>query len=104
MQKVSTFLILILFTGCASRGGAPGIPAPPATVDPMEDMADEFKRLRAIEGHFDGGAWNDDVDEWMGRKHRLMIELGDRFGAGTTGILSTCARADAACASFSRGA
>jgi hypothetical protein len=53
-----------------------------ATVDPMKDIADEFKRLRAIEGHFAGGAWNDDVDKWMGRKHRLMIELGDRLGAG----------------------
>jgi len=48
-------------------------------------LADAFKDLRAIQGHFDGGAWNDDVDQWMGRKHRLMIELGQRLGAGATG-------------------
>ena len=75
-------LALILLAGCAGRGGAPGAPAQAATVDPMKDVADEFKRLRAIEGHFDGGTWNDDVDKWMGRKHALMIELGDRLGGG----------------------
>jgi hypothetical protein len=51
-------------------------------VDPIVELADKFKRLRAIQGHFDGGVWNDDVDQWMGRKHALMVELGDRLGTG----------------------
>ena len=75
-------LVLVLLAGCGGCGGAPGAPAPTATADPIKDMADEFKDLRAIEGHFDGGAWNDDVDEWMGRKHQLLIELGDTLGGG----------------------
>jgi hypothetical protein len=91
MLKLSAILILILLAGCAGRAGVPDTLAPTATVDPadrvrpMVDMADEFKDLRAIEGHFDGGAWNDDVDQWMGRKHALMIELGDRLGEGAYG-------------------
>lgn len=50
--------------------------------DPIEDVAREFRRLRAIEGHFEGGSWNDDVDKWMGRKHQLMIQLDSRLGTG----------------------
>lgn len=85
MHKLPAILILILLTGCAGGGGAPGTPAQTATVDPIRDVADEFRRLRAIRGHFDGGAWNDDVDKWMGRQHALMIELGDRLGKGVYG-------------------
>jgi hypothetical protein len=51
----------------------------------MRELADAFRDLRAIQGHFEGGTWNDDVDVWMGRKHRLMIELGERLGEGATG-------------------
>jgi hypothetical protein len=46
---------------------------------PVEAIASEFRKVRKIKGHFDGGAWNDAVDHWMGRKHRLMIELGSRL-------------------------
>jgi hypothetical protein len=48
----------------------------------LEDLATEFRRLRKIQGHFEGGRWNDEVDKWMGRKHRLMLELGSRLGKG----------------------
>ena len=82
MVKWPTSLILILLAGCAGRAGMPGTPAPAATEDAIVAKATEFRQLRAIQGHFDGGAWNDDVDRWMGRKHALMIELGDRLGAG----------------------
>lgn len=53
-----------------------------ATQEATQAMADEFRSLRAVRGHFAGGTWNDDVDKWMGRKHQLMIELGDRLGGG----------------------
>jgi hypothetical protein len=56
-----------------------------ATQEAIQAMADGFRSLRAIQGHFGGGAWNDDVDKWMGRKHQLMIELGDRLGEGAYG-------------------
>jgi hypothetical protein len=48
----------------------------------LEQMADQFRSLRRIPGHFEGGTWNDDVDQWMGRKHKLMLELGSRLGEG----------------------
>jgi hypothetical protein len=89
MHKLSAILILnlftlfTLFTACAGRASAPDATVETAMEEPIRDMAQEFKSLRAIEGHFSGGAWNDDVDEWMGRKHQLMIELGERLGGGT---------------------
>jgi hypothetical protein len=39
---------------------------------PLENLAAQFREIRKIEGHFDGGTWNDEVDRWEGRKHRLM--------------------------------
>jgi len=47
---------------------------------PLEQLAADFRRLRTVPGHFGGGKWNDDVDRWMGTKHRLMLELGTRLG------------------------
>jgi hypothetical protein len=49
---------------------------------PIEKLTTEFKKIRKIKGHFDGGRWNSEVDQWMGRKHRLMIELGFRLTSG----------------------
>jgi hypothetical protein len=82
MSKLSAILCLILLAGCA---GALGAPAPPTSVPiegPIREQAEEFKDLRTIEGHFNGADWNDDVDQWMGRKHSLMIELGEQLGGG----------------------
>jgi hypothetical protein len=62
--------------------GVPDTPAPTPTLDAIQGMADAFRRLRAVVGHFNGGDWNDDVDRWMGKKHALMIELGERLGTG----------------------
>jgi hypothetical protein len=80
MYKWPAILILILLAGCAGPAGVPDAPTPTATPDPIQEKAAEFRSLRAIQGHFDGGEWNDDVDRWMGKKHALMIELGERLG------------------------
>jgi hypothetical protein len=69
--------LMITLAGCAGRPSASGDP-----VETVEDIAAEFRSLRTIKGHFEGGTWNDDLDEWMGRKHQLMIQLGSRLGAG----------------------
>lgn len=45
-------------------------------------LAADFRDLRAVPGHFNGREWNDAVDQWNGRKHTLMIELGLRLGSG----------------------
>ena len=82
MYKWPAILFLILLTGCAGNVGAPAAPTPTPIQGPIREQANEFKRLRTIEGHLGGGVWNDDVDQWMGRKHRLMIELGEQLGTG----------------------
>jgi len=48
----------------------------------VERMAAEFRSIRLIPGHFNGGPWNEEVDQWMGRKHKLMLELGSHLGRG----------------------
>ncbi len=78
---VVTVLTLIIYAdpGTADGGSAEDT----ALVNlPVDEIADEFKKIREIKGHFDGGEWNDEVDKWMGRKHRLMIKLGLRLAGG----------------------
>ena len=72
--------LTIILAGCAGRASAPGDPA--ETRDAVEELAAEFRSLRTIKGHFEGGTWDDDLDKWMGRKHQLMIQLGSRLSAG----------------------
>lgn len=48
----------------------------------IENWAAEFRRLRAMRGHFEGEDWKPEVDRWMGRKHRVMVELGSFLGSG----------------------
>ncbi len=85
--RLSTILVLLFLAGCAGRAGPSGdlaetVQARSLTVASIQDLAAEFRGLRAIKGRFEGGDWNDDVDKWMGRKHQLMIQLGKRLGAG----------------------
>jgi len=75
-------LAVLLLTGCAS-------PAPTPAASPAgqgcdlsaasQELAAEFVRLRAVEGHFQGGPWIAEVDDWMGHKHQVMIDLGTRL-------------------------
>jgi hypothetical protein len=83
MANWPAILILILLAGCAGHAGLPAPHSSTATPDPIRESAAEFRSLRATPGHFDGGDWNDDLDRWMGRKHALMIELGERLDTGT---------------------
>jgi hypothetical protein len=82
MYKWPAILFLILLIGCAGGLAVPAAPTPMPIPGPLRERAEEFKHLRTVPGHFSGGAWNDDVDQWMGRKHQLMIELGDTLGGG----------------------
>jgi hypothetical protein len=87
--KVMVFLMLLLLVACAGQTASPDGAVESAkdfpTGDPIEDVAAEFRGLRTVQGHFDGGDWNDDVDKWMGRKHQLMIQLGTHLGSGAYG-------------------
>lgn len=65
----------LLLSGCAN------LYAGTATPD-IATLAAEFQDLRAVRGSFDGADWNDDVDQWMGRKHQLMLQLGSQLGGG----------------------
>jgi hypothetical protein len=53
----------------------PAAAAPP----PEADLAQAFHALRNVRGHFDGGAWNNDVDRWQGRKHQVMQALAQQM-------------------------
>ncbi|MDZ7296263.1 MAG: hypothetical protein ONB14_12690 [candidate division KSB1 bacterium] len=87
MHKLLILLMmLLLLAGCAVNGSMSGTPLETVEQDEpkssIEDLAAEFRSLRPIKGHFEGGTWNDDVDKWMGRKHQLMIQLGSHLGSG----------------------
>ena len=89
-HKLTMGLAMFLLAACAGCTDAPGDAVDAAkgaapSRDPIEDIAAEFRGLRSVQGHFDGGDWNDDVDKWMGRKHRLMIQLGTHMGSGGYG-------------------
>jgi hypothetical protein len=111
LPKSAAVLVLLMLAGCTVRAGAPtdalregaiketalegdaleeGSPKTEGcawSVD-SEGIAAEFRGLRTGKGHFQGGTWNADVDKWMGRKHRIMIQLGSRLGSGD------CAKAE----------
>jgi len=75
---------LILSAAAGAAGDEP-VTAPKDTgyTDvPLENLAAQFREIRKIKGHFDGGSWNDEVDHWNGRKHRLMMELEIRLSKG----------------------
>ena len=52
---------------------------------PFSELVIEFRELRIINGHFDGGPWRNDVDRWMGRKHMMMEALRQRIDARDLG-------------------
>jgi hypothetical protein len=51
----------------------------------IAQLAEAYRALREIQGHFDGGEPNPVVDQWQGEKHRVMQELGERLGTGEYG-------------------
>lgn len=81
---LSTLLSLIISTG----NGYPAEERP--TIQGkrfsgvIEYIAFKFRLLRTINWHFEGGTWNDDVDKWMARKHRLLIRLESHLAAGAS--------------------
>ncbi len=42
---------------------------------PWSLSAERFQALRRAQGHFNGGAWNAEVDAWNGAKHQAMKAL-----------------------------
>ena len=81
-------LLLFALAGCAgdaqALGDSPKAEGCHLSMD-LEDLATEFRSLRMIKGHFEGGPRNADVDQWMGRKHQIMIQLGSLLGSGGCG-------------------
>jgi hypothetical protein len=78
---------LLLCAGCAGPA-APSTPLPQSGCDisaQTRELAAEFRRLRAVQGHWQGGPANPEVDAWNGRKHQVMIELGSALGGGECG-------------------
>ena len=46
----------------------------------IEELAQQYRALRRKKGHFSGGQWNDDLDNWGGRLHAIMSKLGNMLG------------------------
>jgi hypothetical protein len=81
---------MVILASCTLMDHTPMVPIPSATGSTQDDpsilsdekLSEEFKNLRDVKGQFDGSPWNDEVDRWMGRKHRLMLELEERIRRG----------------------
>jgi len=69
---ISIILIFVfVFPGCGVSKSQTAL----SKDNDLVKLSLEFIRLRNIHGHFQGGSWNDEVDSWMGLKHRVMLEL-----------------------------
>jgi hypothetical protein len=82
-HRLAVILILLILGACSNgtntpQSGKKGC----GQTKQSEEMAAEFRELRTVKGHFQGGAWNADVDAWMGRKHQIMVDLGAQLAAG----------------------
>lgn len=67
---------------CAQAAADGQLSAQPAadarlSAQPVADarLSAQWRELRSQRGHFDGAAYNPDVDRWQGRKHVLMQAL-----------------------------
>jgi hypothetical protein len=96
LKKLPHLLIWILLTACQTDNAntvtqttlTPPIVTLTPTTQPDSDLiqlADAYKELRDVPGHFGGGEPNEVVDQWQGQKHRLMLEIGARLGTGEYG-------------------
>lgn len=48
----------------------------------LMQLSTEYKKIRKVRGHFNGGEWNNEVDQWQGYKHQLMLQFSKYFGQG----------------------
>jgi hypothetical protein len=74
-------LAVLLLASCTGPAPEPAGPSSGqgCNLSEIQELAADFARLRAVQGHFQGGPWTAEVDAWMGPKHQVMIELGDRL-------------------------
>ena len=71
--------VALFFAGVGVCGDT--VEEDPFTKIPFPELVTAFRELRTIKGHFDGGPWRNEVDRWMGRKHKVMIALRQRIEA-----------------------
>ncbi len=92
LQKWLFLIFAIWLAGCAPaavNSQTAVTPTPENTPSPEPEidaetkaLAADFIALRSEMGQFNGGSWNEAVDQWQGRKHTTMMALGDRLGNG----------------------
>ncbi|KAF9333626.1 hypothetical protein BG006_003363 [Podila minutissima] len=73
------------------------IAAPVPPVEDVKALGKTFQDLRAVNGHFDGGEFNEDVDAFNGKKHQTMQKLAKAFnkaGVLEATIETTMGRSD----------
>ena len=67
--KVFSVISVCVLASCSATKGR-------EELDMSKDFQ-EYQELRLSKGHFQGGKWNSDVDDWNGRKHQLMTKLAE---------------------------
>ncbi len=87
LSLASVLTSCAVYTPQASASPATQNPAPPMLeskarrnlpydTETIKAMAEEYRSLRNIPGHFGSGNPDPRVDRWQGRKHQLMQQLG----------------------------
>ena len=87
--RKSFLLIGMALIACQAQTTELPPSAIPATLSPLPSstppfahnlvlLAEEFQALRGIPGQFSGGEWVDEVDQWQGRKHQVMLALAEQ--------------------------
>ena len=96
-RLVNQFLAAFL----AVIAGAPMAPRA-ATADDADktlpQLAAQWRRLRALKGHFDGAPWSDEVDRWGGAKHQTLMRIAQLLvsrRAALADVEATLGRPDA---------
>lgn len=64
-----SWICLVLLLVASTRWAAADV----SKID--HSQQERWQQLRQVQGHFDGGKWNDQVDRWQGEKHRLMQQM-----------------------------
>ena len=69
-RHVNQFLAALATAPLALRAAAAG-----EADKSLPQLGVEWRRLRALKGHFDGAPWSAEVDRWGGAKHQTLMRI-----------------------------
>lgn len=92
-RHVNQFLGVLAVAPMALQATAAG-----AADKTLPQLGVEWRRLRALKGHFDGAPWSDEVDRWGGAKHQTLTRIAQLLAsrrAAQADVEATLGRPDA---------